>query len=90
MAPDGTEEKQESPEVSQSDEVENLAKLDPIEEDAAAASKEQSADYNNQSILDDTQDDIESGDPLENLENHAKYRKYRSRCFRGCRGAAFV
>jgi flagellar biosynthesis/type III secretory pathway protein FliH len=66
---DGTEEKHESPEVSKSDEVENLDKLDPIEEDAAAASKEKSVDYNNQSILDDTQDDIESGDPLENLEN---------------------
>jgi flagellar biosynthesis/type III secretory pathway protein FliH len=67
--PDGTEEKQESPEVSKSDEVENLDKLDPIEEGADVASKEKSADYNNQSILDDTQDDIESGDPLENLEN---------------------
>ena len=66
---DGTEEKQESPEVSKSDEVENLDKLDPIEEGADAASKEKSADYNNQSILDDTQDDIENGDPLENLEN---------------------
>ena len=66
---DGTEEKQEIQEVSQSEEVENLAKLDPSEEDAATDSKEQSVDYNNQSILDDTQDDIESGDPLENLEN---------------------
>ena len=66
---DGTEEKQEIQDVSQSEEVENLAKLDPIEEDAATASKEQSVDYNNQSILDDTQDDIENGDPLENLEN---------------------
>jgi flagellar biosynthesis/type III secretory pathway protein FliH len=43
--------------------------LESIEEDAATASKEQSVDYNNQSILDDTQDDIENGDPLENLEN---------------------
>ena len=67
--PDGTEEKHDSPEVSKSDEVENLDKLDPIEEGADVASKEKSADYNNQSILDDTQDDIESGDPLENLEN---------------------
>jgi hypothetical protein len=66
---DGTEEKQEIQEVSQSEEVENLAKLESIEEDAATASKEQSVDYNNQSILDDTQDDIENGDPLENLEN---------------------
>ena len=66
---DGTEEKQEIQEVSQSEEVENLAKLDPSEEDAATDSKEQSVDYNNQSILDDTQDDIENGDPLENLEN---------------------
>ena len=66
---DGTEEKQEIQEVSQSEEVENLAKLDPSEEDAATDSKEQSVDYNNQSILDDTKDDIESGDPLENLEN---------------------
>jgi hypothetical protein len=56
---DGTEEKQEIQEVSQSEEVENLAKLESIEEDAATASKEQSVDYNNQSILDDTQDDIE-------------------------------
>ena len=66
---DGTEGKQEIQEVSQSEEVENLAKLESIEEDAATASKEQSVDYNNQSILDDTQDDIENGDPLENLEN---------------------
>ena len=66
---DGTEEKQEIQEVSQSEEVENLAKLESIEEDAATASKEESVDYNNQSILDDTQDDIENGDPLENLEN---------------------
>ena len=66
--PDGTEEKQESPEVSKSDEVDSLDKLNPIEEDVAAASKEKSVDYN-QSILDDTQDDIENGDPLENLEN---------------------
>ena len=66
---DGTEEKQEIQEVSQSEEVENLAKLESIEEDAATASKEQSVDYNNQSISDDTQDDIENGDPLENLEN---------------------
>ena len=65
----GTEEKHESPEASKSDETENLDMLDPIEEDAAAASKEKSADYNNQSILEDTQDDIESGDPLENLEH---------------------
>jgi flagellar biosynthesis/type III secretory pathway protein FliH len=67
--PDGTEEKQESPEVSKSDEFENLDKLDPIEEDAAEASKEKSSDYDNQSILDDTQNGIDSGDPLENLEN---------------------
>ncbi|MDB3861729.1 flagellar assembly protein FliH [Paracoccaceae bacterium] len=66
---DGTEEKHDSLEVSKSDEVENLDKLDTIEEDTAAASKEKSSDYNNQSILDDTQDDIKSGDPLENLEN---------------------
>jgi len=66
---DGTEEKNDNPEVIKSDEVENLDKLDPIEEDTAAASKENSADYNNQSILDETQDDIESGDPLESLEN---------------------
>ena len=67
--PDGTEEKHESPEVSKNDEVENVDKLDSIQEDAAPASKEKSADFNNQSILDETQDDIESGDPLESLEN---------------------
>jgi flagellar biosynthesis/type III secretory pathway protein FliH len=67
--PDGTEEKHDSPEVSKSDEFENLDKLDPIEEDVDAAFTEKGADYNNQSILDDTQDDIENGDPLENLEN---------------------
>ena len=67
--PDGTEEKHESPEVSKNDEVENVDKLDSIQEDAATASKEKSADFNNQSILDETQDDIESGDPLESLEN---------------------
>ena len=66
---DGTEEKNDNPEVIKSDEVENLDKLDPIEEDTSAASKEKSADYNNQSILDETHDDIESGDPLESLEN---------------------
>jgi flagellar biosynthesis/type III secretory pathway protein FliH len=66
---DGTEEKQEIQDVSQSEEVENLAKLDPIEEDAATASIEQSVDYNNQSILDETQADIESVDPLESVEN---------------------
>ena len=66
---EGAEEKHESLEVSKSDEVENLDKSDPIEEDAAAASKEKSADYNNQSILDETQDDIESGNPSESLEN---------------------
>jgi flagellar biosynthesis/type III secretory pathway protein FliH len=66
---DGTEEKHERPELSKSDEVENLNKLDPLEEDEAAGSKEKSADYINQSILDDTQDDTESGDPLGNLEN---------------------
>ena len=65
---DGTEEKEQSPNVSKSDEVDSLDKLSPIEEDAAAASKEKSVDYN-QSILDDTQDDIDSGNPLENLEN---------------------
>ena len=67
--PDGTEEKHDSPEVSKNDEVENVDKLDSIQEDAAPASKEKSADFNNQSILDETQDDIESGDPLESLEN---------------------
>ena len=67
--PDGTEEKHEGPEVSKNDEVENVDKLDSIQEDAAPASKEKSADFNNQSILDETQDDIESGDPLESLEN---------------------
>ena len=66
---DGTEEKHDNPEVIKSDEVENLDKLDPIEEDTSAASKEKSADYNNQSILDETHDDIESGDPSESLEN---------------------
>ena len=66
---DGTEEEHESPEVIKSDEVDNLDKLDLIEEDAAAAFKEKSVDYNNQSVLDDTQDDIESVDPLENLES---------------------
>ena len=48
--PDGTEEKHESPEVSKNDEVENVDKLDSIQEDAAPASKEKSADFNNQSI----------------------------------------
>ena len=67
--PDGTEEKHDSPEVSKSDEFENLDKLDPIEEDVDAAFTEKGADFNNQSKLDDTQDDIENGDPLENLEN---------------------
>ena len=66
---DDTEEEHESPEVIKSDEVDNLDKLDLIEEDAAAAFKEKSVDYNNQSVLDDTQDDIESVDPLENLES---------------------
>ena len=67
--PDGTEEKHDNPEVSKSDEFENLTKLDPIEENVDAASTEKGADFNNQSILDDTQDDIESGDPLESMEN---------------------
>ena len=67
--PDGTEEKHDSPEVSKSDEFENLDKLDPIEEDVDAAFTEKGADFNNQSILDDTQDDIESVDPLESMEN---------------------
>ena len=66
---DGTEEEHESPEVIKSDEVDNLDKLDLIEEDAAAAFKEKSVDYNNQSVLDDTQDDIESVDPVEDLES---------------------
>ena len=66
---DGTEEEHESPEVIKSDEVDNLDKLGLIEEDAAAVFKEKSMDYNNQSVLDDTQDDIESVDPLENLES---------------------
>jgi flagellar biosynthesis/type III secretory pathway protein FliH len=67
--PDGTEEKHDSPEVSKSDEFENLDKLDPIEEDVDAAFTEKGADFNNQSKLDDTQDDIESVDPLESMEN---------------------
>lgn len=67
--PDATEEKHDSQEGSKSDEFENLDKLDPIEEDVVAASTEKGADFNNQSILHDTQDDIDSGDPLESLEN---------------------
>ena len=67
--PDGTEEKHDSPEVSKSDEFENLDKLDPIEEDVDAAFTGKGADFNNQSKLDDTQDDIESVDPLESMEN---------------------
>ena len=67
--PDGAEEKHDSPEVSKSDEFENLDKLGPIEEDVDTASTEKGADFNNQSVLDDTQDDIESGDPLERMEN---------------------
>jgi flagellar biosynthesis/type III secretory pathway protein FliH len=67
--PDGTEKKHNSPEVSKSDEFENLDKLDPIEEDVDAASTEEGAVFTSQSILDDTQDDIESGDPLESMEN---------------------
>ena len=66
---DDTEEEHESPEVIKSDEVDNLDKLDLIEEDAAAVFKEKSVDYNNQSVLDDTQDDIESVDPVEDLES---------------------
>jgi flagellar biosynthesis/type III secretory pathway protein FliH len=66
---DGTEKKHNSPEVSKSDEFENLDKLDPIEEDVDAASTEEGAVFTSQSILDDTQDDIESGDPLESMEN---------------------
>ena len=69
VGPDGTEEKHDSPEFSKSDEFENLDKLDPIEKDLDAVSTEKGADFNNQSILDDTQDDIESGDPLESVEN---------------------
>ena len=66
---DRADDKNERSEVSESDEVENSHNLDSIEEDEVEASKDRSAEFNSQSIVDVAQDDIESGDPLENLEN---------------------
>ena len=54
---------------SKNDEAESSYQLESVEKDEAAGSKESSTDYNNQSILDDTQEYTDSGDPLENLEN---------------------
>ena len=54
---------------SKNDEAESFYQLDPVEKDEAAGFTEKSADYNNQSWLDDIQDDSETGDPSGNLEN---------------------
>ena len=67
--PVSVDEEHDALESSKNDETESFYQLDPVEKDEAAGFKEKSADYNNQSWLDDIQDDIETGEPSENLEN---------------------
>jgi flagellar biosynthesis/type III secretory pathway protein FliH len=66
---DVAEGEHDSAELTKSDEVENLYKLEQTEEADAELSRDRSAELSSQSILDNIQDDIESGDPLENFEN---------------------